>query len=307
MKPRLVPRLALLAALGLAFLSGCGGDTPTVAPSEPPIEPEGETRVLTYFGIAQYRGAVGTDYLRYINDQFTYSNLVAVSFEYDSSDRIIAPTPSYLAAIQGFPKSALLIGQDVWSLSLSRRQNLFQRLRAMVGYENIDVIGIIDEPYLGGFSPAQLQNIITEGKQSFPNKQYAVNYNPREFYAQNRGPNAPLYDGQLHYISFDMYPANFETSCTNQTAWKQKVKEDIDFFQARTGKPLLYTGQGFSRAGCALTPDMIQWTYDVAAAEGVFGLMFWFAEDLQAPFTGFSSTPVAEQKIREVGRRITGK
>lgn len=292
--------LALLAGgLGLAT-NGCGANTPTGDGGRPT-----PTSFLSYYGVGQYlAGAAALDYLPYIQDQYAYSNFIALSFGFTDAGALVAPTPAYLAAVQRFEKSAVMLGKDVWFLPFEERQRLFQSLKSMAGYQFIDIIIIIDEPYLGGFTPADLQDIISEGKETFPDKEYAVNFNPREFADKLQGPNGRLFDEMLNYVSFDMYPGNFDVPCTNETRWKQEVNQDIDFFQGRTTKPLIYIGQGFSRTGCPLTADMISWTYEATNTQRLFGLVYWFAEDLPPPLTGFTSTPLAEQRVKDLGARV---
>jgi hypothetical protein len=299
MRARTLPLLGLLtSSLGLG---GCGANAPAGGTPPTPAPPSSS---LSYFGVAQYRGAVASDYLPYIRDQFTYSNFIGLYFQYDDAGVLVAPTPAYLAASQAFETTSVMLGKYVWFLPVEERQRLFQLLKSTAGYEFIDVIVIVDEPYLGGFTPAQFQAIVLEGKQSFPGKQYAVNFSPLEFTGAFQGPDGPMYDEMLDYISFDMYPAIFDVPCTSEGSWKQKIKEDVDFFRARTTKPLIYVAQGFSNARCPLTADMVDWTYEVADAEGLYGLVFWFSEKLGGPLTGFTSTPPAEQRVRELGGRV---
>ncbi|MCF7861414.1 hypothetical protein K9M79_04125 [Candidatus Woesearchaeota archaeon] len=292
----------------LIFLCGCQIDScgNGVCDNDDTVGSSLEGCGIKYFGIAQLRlSAKEMDYFQYIENQKAYSNLIALSFEFDEKG-IIAPEEKYLKSIGDYEKTALALGRDSWKNTPEYRKILFNNLKKMEGYENIDIIIIIDEPYLGGWTREELEKIIIEAKEIFPNNKLAVNYNPRGFYPKNQGPDAPLFEEYLDYIAFDMYPANFGIRCDDKKGWKSEIQKTINFFRNKSNLPLIYIAQGFSKKGCTLTPEMLEWSFDVSNENGLEGIVYWFAEVSEKKdfFKGFTDSNDTRSKMIELGLKV---
>jgi len=284
--------LLVLFAVLLVFFSGC---------TTPVGDLSGISNIskIKYFGIAQMLYLSDEDFVPYIQDFKGYSNTVALSFTFIGSS-IISPTEASLQEIAEFDRPILSLGKTIWTLDEAERDQLFIDLKNIPGYENIVGINIIDEPYLEGHDRAELDSFISEAKATFPGKSYGVNFNPRGLIdASATIPN------DLDYVGIDMYPCNFGVEWNDELGWKEKIQQTLNLVKSKTSAPVMYVAQGFSKPNCPLTPDNVEWSFEVVNTNGIEGIIYWFAEsETVSGFTGFTASPEAEEKIQQLGRIV---
>jgi uncharacterized protein YxeA len=264
-----------------------------------------------YFGTAQnLLLADQINYSSFLKEQKKYSNAVALSFEY-GPEGIKAPTEEYLQEAGDYSSVTLSLGKKFWKELEVTRITLYKELKNIPGFENVDTIVAIDEPYLEGASVEQLKGIIAEVKSVFPNKKLAVNFNRRGFYPENKGINTPIPDEDLDRIGFDLYPCNFyyqgeKIMFNDEEKWKGIIEETIKLFRQKTSKPIMYVAQGFGKEDCPLTKDNVEWSYEAAKENNLAGIIYWFAEEQTVSgMTGFKNEKFkeAKDKIIELGKQ----
>jgi len=250
-------------------------------------------------------------YVNSLKEQRIYSNVADTYLDYNASE-IISPREIRIQALDeaGYDRIVLWFKNELWGLSKDNRARVYTKLKEVNGFDKIDEIVIVDEPYFNGWSFEQLEGMISEVKQNFPDKKLRVN-----FAATATSSNYEIPE-EIDTVSLDYYPwfLDSDAACCDEIAWKQIIQDLIGKLKAKTDKPITYIAQGFTgRDGvryCPLTADNVRWSYEVANANKLEGLSYWFPRGTKTygkvVFTGYREheNQEAEQEIIKIGRKI---
>lgn len=235
---------------------------------------------------ACFESAIGFEdtyecYVAALKEQRTYSNAVSLRLVYNGTE-IIFPFTELLQAYDeaGYDFIELWFPNALWSLNEENRAQVYEKLKVAEWFDIIVVINVVDEPYNhnNGWTIEELRERINEVKQNFPDKKLRVNFAPTVTLSQYEIP-----DENLDYVSMDLYPwwfINSEEDCQDERAWKSIIRSRIRRLKEKTDKPIIYVAQGYTgydpEVHCQLTADNVRWSYEVANANKLYGLAFYF-------------------------------
>ena len=225
-------------------------------------------------------------YLSALREQREYSNAVSLRLVLNGTE-IISPFTELLQAYDeaGYDFIELWFPNEIWQLSEEDRAKVYEKLKEAEWFDKIAVINVVDEPYHpnNGWTIEELREGINEIKENFPDKKLKVNFAPNVTL-----PEYEIPDENLDYVSMDLYPWWFVDSdedCQDEILWKSIINQRIQRLKDKTDKPIIYVAQGYTGYNCErycqLTADNVNWSYEVANANELYGLAFYFPRKIR--------------------------